>query len=116
MAPAGVPLFPAQLFSAGGDILFGLILLALHRKLRHRGTVGALYLLLYGVGRFIIEFFRSDPRGAVAFLSTSQFISIFIVIFGVILLLKCRKNELRADGPLPEGEGSAEDSSAEDIP
>lgn len=112
-APAGIPLFPAQLFSAGGDILIGIVLLALHKKLRHRGTVGAMYLLLYGVGRFIIEFFRSDPRGNVAFLSTSQFISVFIVIIAVVMLAKWRKNDERADAPLPE---TAEEEAPEEAP
>ena len=44
-----------------------------------------MYMVLYGIGRFIIEFFRNDYRGAIGFLSTSQFISIFIVAIGIAL-------------------------------
>ena len=49
-----------------------------------------MYLVGYGVWRFVIEFFRSDDRGAVGALSTSQFIGIFIVLAGVVLLLLLR--------------------------
>jgi phosphatidylglycerol---prolipoprotein diacylglyceryl transferase len=45
------------------------------------------YLLLYGVTRFIIEFFRGDPRGTVVFdLSTSQFISMILVPLSLLML------------------------------
>lgn len=46
-------------------------------------------MLLYGVGRFLIEFLRNDDRGAVGGLSTSQFISLFIVAAGILLM--CNK-------------------------
>ena len=100
-APAGIPLFPSQLFSAAGDFLIAAVLLLLFRRLKHRGSVGGLYLILYSVGRFLIEFTRDDPRGAVGALSTSQFISIFILLGGVLLLWKSRSLPLRADRPLP---------------
>ena len=57
-----------------------------YKKRKHAGDTGFVYMLLYGVGRFIIEMFRSDNRGAVGALSTSQFISIFIVAAAVLLL------------------------------
>jgi phosphatidylglycerol:prolipoprotein diacylglycerol transferase len=52
-----------------------------------RGTIGAIYLILYGIGRFAVEFLRDDLRGAVGALSTSQFISLFIVAGGIALLV-----------------------------
>jgi phosphatidylglycerol:prolipoprotein diacylglycerol transferase len=51
------------------------------------GTIGAIYLCLYGIGRFAIEFLRDDLRGAVGALSTSQFISLFIVAGGIVILV-----------------------------
>ena len=57
-----------------------------------RGDIGCIYMILYGVGRFVIEFFRADERGAVGLLSTSQFISVFVVALGVTLLIYNRKN------------------------
>lgn len=87
MAPAGVKLIPTQLLSSVGDFIIVIILLLFHNKKKSRrdGDVGALYMLLYGAGRFVIEFFRSDDRGTVGVLSTSQAISVVIVIGAVVL-------------------------------
>ena len=87
IAPSGVPLLPTQLFSAGGDFLLALILILYARKERRDGRTGALYLILYGIGRFIVEIFRADFRGEIGPFSTSQFISIFIVIAGLVLFI-----------------------------
>lgn len=83
MAPAGVKLLPTQLIMSAGDFLIAVILILFARKNKIDGNVGAGYLVLYGVGRFAIEFLRNDSRGNVGVLSTSQFISIFIVAAGV---------------------------------
>lgn len=87
IAPSGVHLLPTQLFSSAGDFAIAAILLLYARKDHRAGKVGALYLVLYSVGRFTIEFFRSDARGAVGALSTSQFISIFTLALGLALFL-----------------------------
>lgn len=92
MAPVGVKLLPTQLFSSAGDFLITAVLLFAYRKRRHTGDVGALYMLLYGVGRFGIELLRSDNRGTVGVFSTSQAISIVIVAGAVLLFLSDRKN------------------------
>lgn len=97
LAPAGVKLIPTQLISSAGDFLITIILILCYKRLKYKGNVGALYMLLYGVGRFLVEFFRSDDRGAVGILSTSQLISIAIIIGAVILFVrnyKCGKKEM----------------------
>lgn len=91
LAPAGVPLIPTQLISAAGDFLFALILFVLHRALYRKngktsGIVTAVYLMLYAIGRFVIEFLRNDPRGSVGVLSTSQFIAIIMFAVGAVML------------------------------
>ena len=45
----------------------------------------SMYMIIYSIGRFFVEFLRNDPRGSVGLLSTSQFISIFILIGGILL-------------------------------
>ena len=55
-------------------------------------------MLLYGVGRFLIEFLRNDERGAVGGLSTSQFISLFIVAAGILLMCNKRRALVEAAG------------------
>ena len=56
------------------------------------GIVTAVYLMLYAVGRFLIESLRNDPRGAVGVLSTSQFIAIFMFAAGAVMLSRFVKN------------------------
>ena len=65
-------------------MIFALLLLYA-RKERETGRVGALYMILYGIGRFLVEFLRNDYRGSVGVLSTSQLISILIVAAGVCM-------------------------------
>lgn len=99
LAPSGVKVLPTQMFSAAGDFLIMAILLVFARKSKHKGQVGAMYLLLYGVGRFMIEFLRGDERGGILGLSTSQFISIFIVIFAVGMIAVVRRPKTETDTP-----------------
>lgn len=75
---------PTQIFSSIGDFLIAAILLYFAAKPKKDGKVAGFYMILYSIGRFIIEFFRGDPRGSVAFLSTSQFICIFILFGGLL--------------------------------
>ena len=92
-APAGIPLLPTQLFSAAGDFLLCVLLARLDSKPHRSGRTTACYLIFYSIGRFIVEFFRDDYRGAVGFLSTSQFISLFTVILGAALYYVNKKGE-----------------------
>lgn len=86
-APNGVALVPTQLISSAFDFVHFAILYTVTRKTKVDGLTSALYMIIYGCGRFIIEFYRGDlERGTVGDLSTSQFISIFVVAFGIFLL------------------------------
>lgn len=84
-APNGVQLIPTQIMSSVGDFVIALLLILFSRTNPKKGRVGAAYLVLYSVGRFIIEFFRGDPRGSVGVLSTSQAISLVIVAIGLVM-------------------------------
>ena len=90
-APGGVPLIPTQLLSSAGDFLNFFVLLFCAKKTKADGQVGGFYLIFYSIGRFIIEFFRDDPRGAVGVLSTSQFIAVFMLIAGIAIVAYCGK-------------------------
>lgn len=85
LAPSGVHLHPTQIYSSIFDFLLGFFLLYYSRKKRKDGKVMGLYLIIYSVGRFLVEFLRNDPRGNVGILSTSQFIAIFTLVFGIII-------------------------------
>ena len=80
---------------SGRDFLLCFFLIFYDRKLKKReGEVTAWYLILYSAGRFVLEFWRGDiNRGFVGPLSTSQFMSIFTFLAGVILLVLRRKSK-----------------------
>ena len=116
-APLGVRLLPVQLFEASADVILFIILMAVSARLRsgnmmtnradsvvndgRRAAVAGiksrylttcLYCMLYGVARFILEFYRYDSiRGMAAGLSTSQWISIVFAAGGTVGLVFCYK-------------------------
>ena len=86
-APNHVRLLPTQLMSSGLNFLHFFVLLWLSGRVKKDGQVAAVYLILYSMGRFVMEFFRGDLiRGTVGSLTTSQFISLFAAAAGVIML------------------------------
>lgn len=95
-APNGVKLIPTQLISSAGMFLIAAVLFLYAKKERRQGRVGALYLILYSVGRFFIEFLRNDYRGEVGIFSTSQFISLFILLAGILLFASRKPREQEA--------------------
>ena len=91
-APNGVPLIPTQIYSSILDFLNCIVLCVIARHARKEKTVAGRYLIFYSIGRFILEFFRGDlERGSVGVLSTSQFISVFIFVIGVVVLFTGKK-------------------------
>jgi len=76
-----------------------MILLGTERKGRpFAGRTFWLYMLLYAISRFIIEFYRGDPRGSVGVFSTSQFISIILAPLAIVMLVRLS----RATTPAPK--------------
>lgn len=90
--PLGVPLLPIQLIESACLLLLFLAILwlSLARPQDNRITTYC-YLFAYPVLRFVLEFFRGDGERGVAVLSTSQWISIALVFFGVVLVVRERK-------------------------
>lgn len=98
-APNGISLMPTQLISSGLDFLHFLILIWFAKRKKADGQVIGLYLICYSVGRFVIEFFRGDiERGSVGMLSTSQFISIFAVLIGIVIFVLQGKRKIEKRG------------------
>jgi phosphatidylglycerol:prolipoprotein diacylglycerol transferase len=86
--PLGIPLHPTQLYEAGAELIILFVLLASERKGRpFAGRTFWLYMLLYAISRFIIEFFRGDERGTVGIFSTSQFISLLLAPLAIFMLV-----------------------------
>jgi len=103
MPSLGIPVHPVQLYEALLGFSIALVLL-LERKsgsvsglFGRPGSAGSLFgifCLLYGPGRFVLEFFRGDNyRGTdvILGLSVSQTISIPVSLFGCYLMMKRRE-------------------------
>ncbi len=94
--PLDIPLHPTQLYDAGAELIILIVLLVTERKGRtFPGRTLWLYLFLYAVSRFIIEFYRGDERGVVfGSISTSQFVSAIIVPLSLVMLWRLRSKSV----------------------
>lgn len=80
LAPAGIRLFPVQTVEAAGLFIISLILFFLEIRRKNNYAV-EIYIILYAVLRFVLEYFRYDSyRGKWLIFSTSQWISLIIVV------------------------------------
>lgn len=89
----GVPVIPTQLISSFGLFVIFCILIIIRKHKKFHGQVFWLYVFLYAIARFAIEFFRADERGRILIFSTSQFIAIFMAIIAVAMLLSLRETQ-----------------------
>ncbi len=61
---AGVPLYPTQIWSMAGNLLiFAITYFVILPQKKYHGQVLAWFLILYGIFRTGVEFWRADPRG-----------------------------------------------------
>lgn len=94
---------PTQLFETAFCIILTIILIQCIKK-KKTGLATSGYCIGYGIWRFILEYLRDDERGTVGVLSTSQFISIFIVLIGILLLVLVLKGKIKSPVPVAEAE------------
>ncbi|MBL7858334.1 MAG: prolipoprotein diacylglyceryl transferase [Cyclobacteriaceae bacterium] len=81
--PKNIPLHPTQLYEAIYILIVMIVLLVLRSRRKFYGQLFLLYMILYAVGRSILEIFRGDEaRGYIVqdYLSHSQFIAILIIL------------------------------------
>lgn len=95
IAPSSISIHPVQLYESIANTLIFITILIISKKYKKKGLLGGIYFMLYGVARFTLEFFRADFRGNVWILSTSQFISIFMVLIGVFLFVGKYNDKLK---------------------
>jgi len=87
---------PFPIYASLFDFGLYLLLAALFARRLAAGTVFATYLVLYGIGRFALEWTRGDVvRGFVldGLLSTSQLISLGLIVVGVGLHIWIRRRK-----------------------
>lgn len=98
-AASGLKVVPLQLFES--IFLFAVFAILFVRALKKDTYTHAIsaYLISYAVWRFVIEFFRTDDRGAspISFLSPSQFTAVILFVTGVALLIIMEKFYVKKD-------------------
>ncbi len=73
------------------DIGVMVLLLVYARRAKHDGNVFAMYLIGYGIGRFWIEGIRISTLQTGFGMPVSQFLSLILVIIGIVYILVMRK-------------------------
>lgn len=86
--PLNVRLHPTQIYEFLAEGAIFVVLLTLFRRKSFDGQIAALYMFLYGIARYFLEFLRADPERGVMFggvMTVTQFIAILLVIGGGIM-------------------------------
>jgi phosphatidylglycerol:prolipoprotein diacylglycerol transferase len=96
----GVLRHPSQLYEAMGEgILLFIILWVLRNKFSNKvGMISGLYLLIYGIVRFIIEFWREPDLqiGFIfSFLTMGQMLSTCMIALGCYIIFKAKRINLK---------------------
>jgi phosphatidylglycerol---prolipoprotein diacylglyceryl transferase len=78
----GIPRYPAQLFEAAFHFATGIAFLILVRRGVLKARIFAVYLIAYGIFRFLTEFIRETPRAAGDF-SVYQFWCVLMIALGI---------------------------------
>lgn len=103
-AEYSLPVHPTQIYSFIANLAICLILVWVTAKIKIKGQLFSLYLMLYGVWRLAVEFLRDDQDRHLG-LSVAQYIAIGQFIVGLALWIYfARKNE---NGRMAESEPAA---------
>ncbi|GGG43427.1 prolipoprotein diacylglyceryl transferase [Bizionia arctica] len=89
---------PTQLYEVGMLVFIMLFLLVIKKSQQFNGQIFFIYLMLYALGRGVLEFFRGDERGFIIDdkLSHSQFIGLCIIMLATYFYYKFYKqNKLK---------------------
>lgn len=86
--PAGITFHPTFLYESLWSILGIVVLLVLERFFNLRwGRMFALYLIWYGIGRFMIESIRLDPADVFLGLRTNQWSAVLGALVGLTIFI-----------------------------
>lgn len=103
-SPAGyqmgdVAIHPTQLYSSAYGLLIFIILMLLDRKVHKDGFLFFIFLILYGISRFIVDFFRfyETQMFLIDGIEFNQILSLLLVIGGLILLVMKKRGDINVE-------------------
>jgi phosphatidylglycerol:prolipoprotein diacylglycerol transferase len=98
----GVPIHPTQIYLSIDALLILGVLLLLYRRKRFHGQIMSVYVLLYTITRFFIEFVRGDADRGFAFggrISTSQLLGVALAVLAAASYLYLDARHRRSHEP-----------------
>lgn len=100
-SPAGyqmgnTPIHPTQLYSSAYSLIIFAILMLLDKKKHFDGFLFGVFLVLYGVSRFIVDFFRfyESQMFLIDGIGFNQLLSLLLLTSGITFLLLKRNDEI----------------------
>ncbi|MFB3825981.1 MAG: prolipoprotein diacylglyceryl transferase [Bryobacteraceae bacterium] len=101
--PLGVSLHPTQLYESLAELVIFGILMWRFLKPHRQGAIISLYLMLYSVARFAVEFvrFHEQPNPFGGPLDAAQWISIVLFALGAAYFIRARKQQSVAEPVAP---------------
>lgn len=97
LQPTSLPLQPTQIYSSFDGLLLFFLLYTFYPFRRREGAVMALLMIAHGVSRFHLEQLRSDNPEFWAGMTVSQWISIGLLVMGLVMMWIVQKK-----GHLPQ--------------
>ena len=82
------PLYPTQLFDIAVNIIILITIFIVQKKQKFDGQLFLIYLMMYAVGRSIVEIYRGDEARGFLFggaISHSQFIAVCIIVICAVV-------------------------------
>lgn len=94
--PPSVKVHPTQLYEMVVYLFIFILLWNLRKKAAKNGVKFSLYLILSGLGRFMVEFYRLNPKTPLG-LTVPQIIAIIGIMLGVYIIVRKTKiiNEMK---------------------
>lgn len=92
--PLNTPLHAAQLYEAFYILMVLIVLIFLRSRKKFHGQLFLTYLMLYAIGRIILEYFRGDlARGFVInnYLSYAQFVALLVIAATLFFYVRLQK-------------------------
>ncbi len=89
LARSGVPLHPTQLYSSLKALIIFFVLISIRKYKKGAGLLTWTYILLYAIGRLIIESLRGDERGMLilGLITLTQAIALLLLPIALFMLL-----------------------------
>ncbi len=98
-----VPVHPTQLYEVAMSTGIFLILWSLRKRPHAAGWLFGLWLVLAGVERLVVEFFRAKDDRFFGVFTLAQMISVALIVIGVLITVRLSTSGSRDGTPAPAG-------------